>query len=343
MSIRIDRILCAGLILAATAASGLAQNPSAPGRTEVQAQKLAERIAQMKADPNNPYFAVSELPLAEQHAFAVKQIEAIKKLTAGESPDPSKIIDLCLEVLRRAPASPQARMAHWNIPAYFLMIDKREDAQAALESYLAKYNVPESQKLDAYDKLAVIAQKKDDWGLALYYADRYLALSPSSPSMRLVMVRGLIKQGDTAEGEKLLQRIIAEAPGTDQAVLAQRDLNALRSKSQPPGLVAEYKESLDRLRRLVMTIEDFRIIKGKLPATLSELSPEFLSEPIDTDAWGKKWIVEIDLKANTYRIASAGSDGFFSGFGQKGEYSVLKGRDIIFADGAPVLIPAVDD
>jgi hypothetical protein len=52
---------------------------------------------------------------------------------------------------------------------------------------------------------------------------------------------------------------------------------------------------------------------------------------------------EIDLKNNTYRIASAGSDGRFSGFGQKGEYSDLAGMDIIFADGAPVFTPQIDD
>lgn len=52
---------------------------------------------------------------------------------------------------------------------------------------------------------------------------------------------------------------------------------------------------------------------------------------------------EIDLKNNTYRIASAGSDGRFSGFGQKGEYSDLAAKDIIFADGAPVFTPQIDD
>jgi hypothetical protein len=56
-------------------------------------------------------------------------------------------------------------------------------------------------------------------------------------------------------------------------------------------------------------------------------------------AWGNKLIVLIDPKNNTYRIASAGSDGRFLGFDQKGEYSELAGQDIIFADGTPVFVP----
>ena len=61
-----------------------------------------------------------------------------------------------------------------------------------------------------------------------------------------------------------------------------------------------------------------------------------------TDAWGNKFIVQIEPKNNTYRIASAGSDGRFSGFGQKGEYSDLAGKDIIFADGAPAFVPKLE-
>ena len=56
-------------------------------------------------------------------------------------------------------------------------------------------------------------------------------------------------------------------------------------------------------------------------------------------AWGNKLIVLIDPKNSAYRIASAGSDGRFSGFNQKGEYSDLAGKDIIFADGIPVFVP----
>ncbi|MGB9006752.1 MAG: hypothetical protein WCB96_13595 [Candidatus Aminicenantales bacterium] len=59
----------------------------------------------------------------------------------------------------------------------------------------------------------------------------------------------------------------------------------------------------------------------------------------EADAWGNKLLVQIDPKNNTYRIASAGSDGRFLGFDQKGGYSDLAGKDIIFADGVPVFVP----
>jgi len=67
--------------------------------------------------------------------------------------------------------------------------------------------------------------------------------------------------------------------------------------------------------------------------------PQALFARLIAVAWGNKFIVQIEPKNNTYRIASAGSDGRFSGFGQKGEYSDLAGKDIIFADGVPIFVP----
>jgi hypothetical protein len=69
------------------------------------------------------------------------------------------------------------------------------------------------------------------------------------------------------------------------------------------------------------------------------LVPQYWNRRSIAVAWGNKFIVQIDPKNNTYRIASTGSDGRFSGFNQKGEYSDLAGKDIIFADGIPVFVP----
>ena len=343
VSKRLDRILSLGLILAASALPGLAQGPSDADRAKVQEQKVAERITAMKADPANPYFAASKLSPAEQNALADTALAAIDRLAKAEPPDTAGMEKLCLDILRRAPSSPRARLAHWALHALLLQRKERAGAQAALESYLAKYKASESEQAEAYDKLAMIAWEAGDSGLALYYSDRYLALNPKSYALMLTKARSLIKEGDAAAGEKLLRKIIAEAEGSVPATLAKWDLNALGTASQPPDLVAKYKESLERLRWIVMAVEDFRIIKGKLPASLADLVPDHLASPSETDSWGNRWIIELNAKANAYRIASAGSDGRFSGFGQKGEYSDLAGRDIIFADGAPVLIPAVDD
>jgi len=338
------RFQAVGLALVALALPCFAlRQQTAADLIKTQEKKVAERIVAMKADPANPYFAVSKLSPAEQNALADTNIEAITKLSQAAPRDIARIAELCLDILRRAPSSPKAQMAHWNSHLILLEKEDRMGTQAALESYLAKYKPPDSQRSEAYDKLAMLASEAGDSGLALYYSDLYLTLNPSSYTMMLTKARSLIKEGDAAAGEKLLRKIISEAEGSVPATLAKWDLNELGMASQPPDLVAKYKESLERLRWIVMAIEDFRIIKGKLPASLADLVPDHLASPSETDSWGNKWIIELNAKANTYRIASAGSDGRFSGFGQKGEYSDLSGRDIIFADGAPVLIPAVDD
>jgi len=315
------------------------QNQTSDDNALIQEKQIAERIAKMKADPKNLYFLRADLTTAEQEAIAKKHIEAIKKLLQVEPQDADKILAHCYEILRQAPAAQSAQIAPWNIHSYLLLNDDRAGARDALETYLANYRTSDSQKKEAYDKLAMIAVKTEDWGAALYYAEKYLGLDPSSWALMLTKARGLIKSGAPGDGEKLLNKIIAEASGSVQATLAQDDLNKLRAGSQPPDLVAKYEETLQRLREIVLAVESFRIVKDKLPESLAVLVPDYLPKLVETDAWGNKFIVQIDPKNSTYRIASAGSDSRFSGFGQKGEYSDLAGKDIIFADGAPVFVP----
>jgi hypothetical protein len=333
---------CFLLVLLAMASVSIlwsSQNQTVADNIRAQEKKIADRMARMKADPKNLFFLRSDLALAEQETIAKKHIEAIKKLLQADPPDTDKTLAHCYEILRQAPATTSAQIAHWNIHSYLLLKNDRAGARDALETYLAKYQASDSQKKEAYDKLAMIATKAEDWGAALYYAEKYLGLDPSSWALMLTKARGLIKSGARGDGEKLLNKIITEAPGSVQATLAQDDLNKLRAGSQPPDLVAKYEETLQHLREIVMAVESFRIVKDKLPGSLSVLVPDYLPKLVETDAWGNKLIVQIDPKNNTYRIASAGSDGRFSGFGQKGEYSDLAGKDIIFADGAPVFVP----
>ena len=58
-----------------------------------------------------------------------------------------------------------------------------------------------------------------------------------------------------------MNKIIAEAPGSVQATLAQDNLNKLRAGSQPPDLVAKYEKSLEGLREVILAVESFRIMK----------------------------------------------------------------------------------
>ncbi len=329
------------ILLAAVSASLLwpGQHQTAADSLLVQEKKIADRISKMKADPNNPYFLRSGLAAAEQETIARKSMETIKSLLQAEPQDADKILAQCYEILRQAPDTLSAQMAHWNIHSYLLLKDDRAGVRDALETYLAKYQASDSQKKEAYDKLSMIAKKAEDWGAALYYAEKYLELEPSSWALLLTKARGLIKSGARGEGEKLLNKIIIGAPGSVQATLAQDDLNKLQAGSQPPELAAKYKETLQHLREIVLAVESFRIVKDKLPESLAVLVPDYLPKLVEADSWGNKFIVQIDAKNNAYRIASAGSDGRFSGFDQKGEYSDLAGKDLIFADGIPVFAP----
>ena len=220
------------ILLAAVSASLLwpGQSQTAADNLLAQEKKIADRISKMKADPNNPYFLRSGLAAAEQEAIAKKPMETIKSLLQAEPQDADKILAQCYEILRQAPDTLSAQMAHWNIPSYLLLKDDRAGVRDALETYLAKYQASDSQKKEAYDKLSMLATKSQDWGAALYYAEKYLALEPSSWALMLTKARGLIKLGDVQTGERLLNRIINEAPGTVQAVLAQEDLKKLKGR-----------------------------------------------------------------------------------------------------------------
>jgi hypothetical protein len=187
----------------------------------------------------------------------------------------------------------------------------------------------------------MLASKLEDWGLSLYYAEKFLELDSTSFPLMLTKARALVKLGAKGEGEKLLRKIAQEAPDSVQRTLAEDDLKDLEMSSQPAELVAKYGETLDLLREIAMAIAAFQISTGKLPDTLASLVPEYLQELKEKDAWGNKLIYKVDPQKQKYWLASAGSDGKFSGFDQEGEYSELAGKDIIFSDAAPIFVPRI--
>ena len=325
-----------------------------------QEQKIQDRIENLKQDPESLYFTKTETPLAEQEKIAqdlVKKIEDLSKTEGFDSPDYDKILEYAREILIKAPDVEAVQMVHWNIHTLFMMQEDNLEARRALESYVYKYPDDEFRVYEAYSKLCLFATRVDDWGLALYYADKILDKNPARYPLVLTKARALIKLGERAAGKALLERIIKEAEGTVQYTLALMELdelNALKDKKDPPIdpeekedagggelgkltppdplLVEQYRKTLNDIRSVVLAIEVYLLDEMKPPTELADMVPTYIEEATLMDAWGNRFLYKVDTQNNTFWLASGGSDGQFQGFDQKGTYIEFKGQDIIFYD-----------
>jgi tetratricopeptide (TPR) repeat protein len=321
-----------------------------------QERKIQERIEIMKQDPEGLYFVKTETPLAEQEKIAqdlLKKIQDLSKTEGFDYPDYDKILEHAREIFLKAPDTEAVQMAHWNIHTLFLMQEDSQEAGKALESYVYKYPDDEFRVYEAYDKLCVFATRMDDWGRALYYADKILENDPERYALVLTKARALIRLGEKAAGKALLERIIEKAEGTVQynlAVMELDELTALKGKKelpidpeeeekteggeergeQDPLLVEQYRKTLKDLRFADVAIQRYLLDIMKPPVKLADLVPAFIEEAQLMDAWGNRFHYKIDTQNNTYWLASSGSDSRFQGFDQKGTYVELNGQDIIF-------------
>lgn len=331
-----------------------------------QERKIQERIEIMKQDPEGLYFAKSETPLAEQEKIVqdlVKKIEDLYNTEGFDSPDDDKILEHAREILLKAPDAEVVQIAHWNIHTLFLIQEDNQEAGKALESYVYKYPEDKYRIYEAYDKLCVFATDAEDWGLALYYADKILENDPERYPLIFTKARALIRLGDKAAGKALLERIIQEAEGTVQYNLALMELDELTAEKdskeptldpegkekleggeeggkqsipvqrkegvQDPLLVEKYRKTLNKLNYAGRAIESYLLYEMKLPGKLADLVPTFIEEAQFMDAWGNRFHYKVDTQNNTFWLASGGSDGQFQGFDQKGAYVELNGQDII--------------
>jgi len=347
---------------------------------KIQEKKIAERIQAMKGDPDSLFFARSNLSLEEQRKLAKEHVDEIQRLEKTEGfdyPDYEKILKLASEILRKAPDVEIIQMAHWNIHQLFLIQEDKRSAHVALESYLIKYpDDPDMfRKREAYDKLAVFSEDMDDWGLTLYYAEKYLESKPDHYPLILTKARALIKLGDKKAGVALLERIIKEDEGSVQSSLAMMELEELnkigsgemdkdREKNanagaelpeekakekiqekilpaaqSSPQLIEQYKKAVSEVRLLAYAIESYFVDYMKYPEKLSDLYPVFLQDKIEADPWGNHYYYKFGNSDQEYWIGCAGSDEKFLGFDQEGLYSELEGKDIIFSTGWLVFGP----
>jgi len=352
-----------------------------------QEVRIQERIVAMKADPSCIFYARSEFSSAEQKKIARQNLEEIQKLMKVEgfdSPDYDKILEHTREILLMAPKTTAAQMVHWNIHIMYMTIDDRDSAEKALESYIDKYPDDKMRQEEAFDKLAVFAGEREDWGEVLYYADKILENTPDRYALVLTKARALLYLGDKEEGKKLLERILAEDEGSVQFNLAMMEMDDLlagkydksvqqESKedlpesdlgqrvlvkkpaaketveqkvdsekiiSNDPLLVEYYNQTMQRMKQLTMGVQVFYLDNMKLPSSLQELLEEgYAKEEHMRDAWGRPFHFKADPGGESCWIASAGSDGRFEGFDQKGYYSVLQGKDIIAYDTDFVFAP----
>ena len=324
-----------------------------------QERKIRDRIEEMKADPEGLYFARSETPPEEQEKIAQDLIKKIQELSQTEGfdyPDYDKILEYARDILLKAPDAPMAQMAHWNIHTLFMMKEDDQEAGRALLSYVHKYPEDEWRIFEAYDKLCVFATDADDWGLALYYADKILEKEPDRYPLILTKARSLIRLGEREAGKALLERIVKEAEGTVQYNLAMMELEELETPKQgedpaadplkeegieerretdvpqDPLLKDKYRKTMNDLNYAGAAIQMYLLDTMKPPAKLDDLVPTFIEEGRLNDAWGNRFLYKIDNQNNTFWLASGGSDGRLQGFDQKGTYIELDGQDIIFYD-----------
>ncbi|MCK4817857.1 tetratricopeptide repeat protein, partial [bacterium] len=219
----------------------------------------------------------------------MEEIKKMSKVSGFDSPDHGKIYQKICHILRQASNTKFAQMAHWKILPYYRGLLDKEDhdaAQATLESYLYKYDANEFLKREAYDKLSMFAAEKKDWGLALFYCDKYLELKPNHYPVLLNKARALIKLGAKAEGKKLLEKIVAESPGTVQYNLAQMELDNLAISVKPADVQAKYTQTLSLIKNVAMAVDNYHVDMMNLPKSLTELTPDFIKETNLQDAWG---------------------------------------------------------
>jgi len=101
----------------------------------------------------------------------------------------------------------------------------------------------------------------------------------------------------------------------------------------------KYHRTYRDLKNIGTAIEDYIVDNGKAPEGKTflyelekDLAPFYIKRLETKDAWGNNFYYKKEAP-DMYWIASAGSDGKFDGFTQKGIYSKLEGKDIIFSKG----------
>jgi len=106
-------------------------------------------------------------------------------------------------------------------------------------------------------------------------------------------------------------------------------------------LKAKYIQTMEDMRRVSSAIKNFSLDFGYAPkaANISDLKKvlegSYMSS-LPQDAWGNDLFYQFDDRdSNRFRLASAGSDGKFEGFGQQGRWHTMEGQDLVLVSPGP--------
>ena len=168
-----------------------------------------------------------------------------------------------------SPDSDIAHNTHWNIHLLYLTLEDQESAQKALESYIDKYPNEEMRVMEAFDKLSVFAVKQNDWGMALYYADKILEVNPDRFTLVLTKAMALLHLGQKESGKKLLERILNEDEGSVQYNLAMMEMDNLRTgkynKSSEKDAKEQTGEHAEKASRNITDLEKPQLSEKSTP------------------------------------------------------------------------------
>ena len=122
-------------------------------------------------------------------------------------------------------------------------------------------------------------------------------------------------------------------------------------EEQAPTPKSEYLRTMEAMIQITGAVKNYSIDFGYAPkvATAQELKKlldRFYIKTLPQDAWGHDFFYKFNEKdSSQYWLASAGSDGVFKGFDQRGTWTALDGQDIILTNTPPswVYAPTLKD
>lgn len=126
-------------------------------------------------------------------------------------------------------------------------------------------------------------------------------------------------------------------------------------KLRKAGITSRLKITMRNIYTLGLAIESFKADYSYVPdvveidqlKTYGDFVDKYLSRyikpgqplPLD-DGWGNYFYYK--ASGNDYWIGSGGSDGYFSGFEQKGAYTNLERSDVIYSNGKFIYLPQLE-
>ncbi len=134
------------------------------------------------------------------------------------------------------------------------------------------------------------------------------------------------------------------------SLLAAGSASSPHARGQEASSIkAGYRTTIGSMVRIASAMAMRKLDFGTVPkvATMGELKKTldgaYTGDCPLRDEWGNEFLYLAAPDASSYRLASAGSDGRFGGFDQKGAWAGFSGEDVILSDAAPFWVFAPKD